>query len=154
MRRREPPSGTVALPQGDEAPARAELRRQVARLERRLAELFASAFGHGTIEWSVPAPPGGPRILGVGELEQVRDEMAVRIADVRVLLDEQAAVEESNRQLIERMLEEPERFKWVRVSNADIGERGCFHWHVRPRWGILGMFLGWWRVKLSSGCPL
>ncbi len=23
-----------------------------------------------------------------------------------------------------------------------------------PRWGIIGMFLGWWRVKLSSGCPL
>ena len=40
------------------------------------------------------------------------------------------------------------------VSNEDIGERGCRHWHSRPRWGILGMLLGWWRVRLSSGCPL
>ena len=49
---------------------------------------------------------------------------------------------------------EPEKHKWVRVGNEDIGERGCKHWHVRPRWGILGMMLNWWRVRISSGCPL
>jgi len=49
---------------------------------------------------------------------------------------------------------EPERFRWVRVSNEDVGETGCRHWHSRPRWGVLGMLMGWWRVKLSSGCPL
>ena len=52
------------------------------------------------------------------------------------------------------MLLEPERHKWVRVSNEDIGEPGCKHWHVRPRWGVLGMLMNWWRVKISSGCPL
>ena len=52
------------------------------------------------------------------------------------------------------MIADPDHFKWVRVSNEDIGERGCRHWHVRPRWGVLGMLMGWWRVKLSSGCPL
>ena len=52
------------------------------------------------------------------------------------------------------MIAEPERHRWVKVSNEDIGEGECRHWHARPRWGILGMFLGWWRVKLSSGCPL
>jgi len=25
---------------------------------------------------------------------------------------------------------------------------------VRPRVGLVGMFMGWWQVKLSSGCPL
>ena len=49
---------------------------------------------------------------------------------------------------------EPGRYKWVRVSREDIGERGCGHWHVRPRLGLIGMLMGWWQVKLSSGCPL
>jgi hypothetical protein len=52
------------------------------------------------------------------------------------------------------MLLEPERHKWIRVANEDIGEPGCKHWHVQPRWGVLGMFMNWWRVRISSGCPL
>ena len=67
---------------------------------------------------------------------------------------ERTAVEEQFRCRIEEMLLDPEAHKWVRVSNANIGEPGCKHWHVRPRWGILGMFLNWWRVRISSGCPL
>src|SRR6476620_9082323 len=124
-----------------------------ARLERELGELFASAFPRRQIEWDV-APVGGPRILGLAELEQVRDRLAARVADVRAVLSDHAYVEEKNRELLERMIAEPERFKWVRVSNEDSGEPGCAHWHSRPRWGLLGMLAGWWRVKLSSGCPL
>lgn len=93
-------------------------------------------------------------MLGVGELEEVRDAMAARLADIRALLADRAETEEANRELIERMIATPKHFKWVRVSNEDIGERGCGHWHVRPRLGIIGMLLGWWRVKISSGCPL
>jgi hypothetical protein len=52
------------------------------------------------------------------------------------------------------MLLEPERHKWVRIGNEHIGEPGCKHWHVQPRWGILGMLMNWWRVRISSGCPL
>jgi hypothetical protein len=40
------------------------------------------------------------------------------------------------------------------VTNADVGEPGCRDWHVRPRFGLLGMLAGWWRVVVSSGCPL
>src|SRR5215208_840771 len=57
---------------------RLELRRQIALLEKRLGELFASAFPRAGIEWGVPAV-GGPRILGVAELERVRDGLAVRL---------------------------------------------------------------------------
>ena len=42
----------------------------------------------------------------------------------------------------------------LRISRADVGEPGCGHWHSRPRLGPLGMLMGWWRVKVSSGCPL
>jgi hypothetical protein len=150
-----PPSAAelAALVGGDERGARAELRRQIARLERELGELFASAFPRGGISYDVPAT-GGPRLLEIGELETIRDALATRIADVRGLLHDRAYVETQNRELIERMLAEPEKFKWVRISNEDIGEQGCRHWHSRPRWGLLGMLMGWWRVRISSGCPL
>jgi hypothetical protein len=141
------------LHQGDERLARVELRRQIARLERELSELFGSAFPTAEgIEWAV-GPAGGPRILGVAELERVRDELAKRVGEVRAELDARAAVEEQNRLLLERMLAEPERFPWIRVSNEDIGEPGCRHFHSRPSYGVLGMLMGWWRVKVSSGCP-
>jgi hypothetical protein len=42
----------------------------------------------------------------------------------------------------------------VRVANRDLGENGCGVWQVRPRLGLIGMLMGWWQVKLSSGCPL
>ena len=83
-----------------------------------------------------------------------RDGDRVDVADARRALSERTYVEEQNRRLIEEMQLEPERHRWVRVANEDIGEPGCKHWHVRPRWGVLGMLLNWWRVVVSSGCPL
>jgi hypothetical protein len=133
--------------------AREDLRRQIGDLERELGELFATAFPRAGIEFGVPAA-GGPRVLGVRDLERVRDALAARLQTARAELTSRVDVEEQNRELIERMIVEPERHRWIRVSNEDIGERGCRHWHSRPRWGLLGMILGWWRVKLSSGCPL
>jgi hypothetical protein len=133
--------------------ARRDLRRQIGALERELAELFASAFPRRGIEFSVPGG-GGPRVLDVAELEQIRDALAARVHDVRSWLSDRGYVEERNREFLEQLVAEPERFPWVRVSNIDIGEPGCRHWHSRPRWGLLGMLMGWWRVKLSSGCPL
>jgi len=97
---------------------------------------------------------GGPRMLSTGELERIRDALAARLADTRAELARRADAEEANRGLVERMIAEPAEHRWVKVSNEDVGEPGCRHWHSRPRWGILGMLLGWWRVRLSSGCPL
>jgi hypothetical protein len=133
--------------------ARRDLRRQIGALERELAELFASAFPRRGIEFSVPGG-GGPRVLDVPELERIRDTLAARVQDVRSWLSDRGYVEERNREFLEQLIAEPERFPWVRVSNEDIGEPGCRHWHSRPRWGLVGMLMGWWRVKLSSGCPL
>lgn len=140
-------------PAGSERAARAELRRQIARLERDLGELFADAFPRRDIDWTVGAA-GGPRVLGVAELERTRDGLAARLGDARAEIARRADVEEEHRALVERMIADPAGHRWVRVRNEDAGEPGCKHWHSRPRWGILGMLLGWWRVKLSSGCPL
>jgi hypothetical protein len=144
-------AGDVRVASGREV--RDELRRQIASLEARLGSLFVSAFPRGGIEWRVGAL-GGPRMLGVEELERVRDALAFRLREAEAELARRGAVEEANRGLLEEMIAAPEHHPWIRISNEDIGEPGCRHWHSRPRWGLLGMLLGWWRVKLSSGCPL
>lgn len=146
-------SRTVVRPGVDERAARRSLLDQIAKLEAELAKLFCSAYPRTGFDWAV-ASRGGPRILSLGELEAIRDEMAERLEDNRRELSERTLVEEHNRRLIEEMLLEPEKHRWVRVSNRDIGEPGCKHWHVRPRLGLLGMLMGWWRVRISSGCPL
>ena len=138
----------------DERLARAQLRQQIARLEVELAGLFGQAFGHTEIEHRVAAVAAEPRVLDLGELEQVRDALADRIAEARLTLHERALVETDNRELLRRMIAAPADFKWVRVTRSDVGEPGCGAWHSRPRLGPLGMLMGWWRVKVSSGCPL
>ena len=142
--------GTVEV---DERAARRSLLQQIGRLESELASLFCSTYPRAGFDWTVGSR-GGPRVLSFRELEQVRDDLAERLAGNRRALSDRTWVEEQNRRRIEEMMLEPERHKWVRVGNEDIGERGCKHWHVRPRWGILGMLLNWWRVRISSGCPL
>jgi hypothetical protein len=149
-----PPEGLdTILYEHDEREARADLRRQIAAMEFALARLFGSAFPRKGIDFSVPGM-GGPRLLSVDELEKVRDGLAARIQEVKAGLHDYAVVEEGNRALIEEMLADPASHKWERVYNEDIGEPGCKHWHATPKWGPLGMLLGWWRVKISSGCPL
>lgn len=133
--------------------ARVELRRQIARMERELGELFADTFPRRGIDWSVGAA-GGPRVLGLGELERIRDDLAERVADAKVEIAERADHEQGSRELVERMIADPAEHRWVRVRSEDVGEPGCRHWHSRPRWGFIGLLCNWWRVKLSSGCPL
>ena len=139
-------------PPGERA-ARGSLLDQVARLEDELSGLFVSGWPRKLHEPCVPAR-GGPRLLALGELELLRDDLAERLDEARRAFAEHTLVEEGHRERIEEMLPDPAAHRWVRVSNADIGEPGCKDWHVRPRGGILGMFASWWRVVISSGCPL
>jgi hypothetical protein len=139
--------------EGDELAARRSLRAQISKLEAELAAAFVAAYPRKGIEFRVRGRRG-PRLLSLGELEQLRDDLAHRLHEARRTLDDRAEVEARNRRLIEDMLLEPGKYKWVRVANADIGEPGCKHWHVRPRLGVIGMLAGWWHVKISSGCPL
>jgi hypothetical protein len=148
------PATAVAVPQVDERAARRTLRDQIARLERELASACLDACPR--ID---PGPPpaalaSGPRLLTLGELERVRDGMAARLARVREDADAQLLRQAESRALLERMFEDPADHKWLRISNAQLGEPGCKHFHVRPRLGPIGLLAGWWHVKVSSGCPL
>jgi hypothetical protein len=149
-----PTPGLAPYVETDESASRRTLRGQIARLESELADLFGTTFPREGFEWVVAGAARGPRVLSLAELERVRDALAERLAENRRRLDERALVEERNRRKIEEMMLEPERFKWAWVSNEDIGERGCKHWQVQPRYGLLGLFFNWWRVRISSGCPL
>jgi hypothetical protein len=142
---------TRTLP--DERAARRTLLDQIARLEEDLSQLFCSMWPRKGFTFSV-AGRGGPRLLSLGELEDLRDELAARVQHVRRTLSDRTYSEEQYRRLIEEMMLDPASHKWRRVSNEDIGEPGCRHWHVRPRWSFIGMLMGWWRVVISSGCPL
>jgi hypothetical protein len=146
----------LRTPALDEAAARRTLRDQIARLEDELCGLVLSAWPA-----TVPSGTAGPSLSGRGaallslaQLEQARDALAARAAAARKALDERGRLQEEARRAREELLLEPERHRFIRVTNADVGEPGCRDWHVRPRFGLLGMLAGWWRVVISSGCPL
>ena len=137
----------------DEASARRNLREQIARLERQLADAFVTAFPMGGLDQPPPIA-GHPRLLDLGELELVRDELTERLRQARLTITRCADEQAEKRLLLERMLLNPADHRFARVSCRDLGEPGCGVWQVRPRLGLIGMLMGWWQVKLSSGCPL
>ena len=144
-----PPQPAVA----PERAARNALRTQIARIERELAHLAAATYPR----LSQLAPPSvyrGPRVLGLGELERVRDGLAERLTIQRAAAAEQAARQADARALLERMYLDPPAHRRVRLVNADLGLPGCTAYEVVPRAGVVGMLAGWWHVKVSSGCPL
>jgi hypothetical protein len=140
-------------PDVDERAARRTLRAQIGRLEHDLGAAVVAAYPR-LPAGAASVSHAGPRLLGLEDLERIRDDLAGRLSDVRAQAAAQGERQAAKRVLVERMLLDPGRYRWVRVSNEDIGEPGCKHWHVRPRLGVIGMLAGWWHVKISSGCPL
>jgi hypothetical protein len=137
----------------DERAARRTLRAQIARLEGELSSAFVTAYRMGGLEQPEPMF-AEPRLLDLGELELVRDELADRLAAARVRISERADEQAEKRLTLERMLLDPGSHRFTRISCRELGEPGCGVWQVRPRMGLIGMLMGWWQVKLSSGCPL
>jgi DNA-binding transcriptional regulator YhcF (GntR family) len=138
------------LERGDEASTRTELRRQIARLEEELSgyarELRRGDPGH-------PLLQAKPRVADVSELERTRDALLEQIAQVRDKQARKGRRQSRARRQVEAMAREPEEHKWQWVSNEETGDPGCKTWHVTPRYGPVGALMGWWRVKVSSGCP-
>jgi hypothetical protein len=139
--------------------ARAALRAQIARLEGELSAALVAVFAIHGDPASVPAPDApragaAPRLLDLGELERVRDELAHRLAAAR---DGLAAQRESQRQARAQLGEmrlAPGHHRFRRISDRELGEGGCGVWYVAPRLGLIGLLMDWWEVKHSSGCPL
>jgi hypothetical protein len=137
----------------DERPARAALRDQIARLEEQLTGHVTSAFPRS------PAPPriggsNGARLQTLAELEERRDALEAALSRMRRDLDALGKRQEQARGRLEAIVLDPGAHRWERVTHEDIGEPGCRQYHARPRMGLLGVLMSWWRVIVSSGCPL
>lgn len=135
----------------DQRGARRELRRQIGRLEAELASYPRELQPPPSPE---ERPHHGGRIAGVAELEATRDELLERVAKVREADARREGRRTRARGKVEQMVRDPEGHKWHWVSSAETGDKGCKEWRVTPRYGPVGAALGWWRVKVSGGCPL
>jgi hypothetical protein len=128
--------------------ARRSLRAQIARLEGELAKITASTYP----PIAVPAGTGRggtPHMLDLAALERARDDLAGRVSTADRLRAGQAAGQAEARALLAAMLANPHEHKGVVVTNAQLGLPGCTTYRAVPR-----LFSRWWRVKVSSGCPL
>jgi len=140
-------------PPVEEDAARRALRGQIARLERLLADALVTGFPTDAVDVTV-AGRGGPRLLRLGDLEALRDDLAAQLQSARGTLTARAERQQAARTLLESMIAEPRRYRFLKVARADMGVPGCGSYEVRPRLGLVGMLMGWWHIKLSSGCPL
>ena len=102
------------------AAARRTLREQIARLERE------HAIVHRRLPRLEPGPPAprlaGPRLLPLGELERVRDDLAARTGDLELARPSRPPA--GPRRELERMLADPAH-RWRKLTNADLGLPGC-----------------------------
>ena len=72
----------------DERAARRTLLDQVARLEAELASAVLLHLAAQGLRSGVPGRGGGPRLLSLAELEELRDDLADRVADARRALSD------------------------------------------------------------------
>jgi hypothetical protein len=133
----------------DEHAARTLLRTQITRLEHRLA----AASPAGRAAATRPTPVDGPRVLDLGELELVRDDLVVRVGIADRMAAEHARAVAAAHALREAMVADPAAHRGAVVTAEDLDEPGCRRWSVRPVLGPVGRLAGWWRVRISSGCP-
>jgi hypothetical protein len=145
-------AGPVA-PAGADAVARRALRGQIARLERELAGVLASTYPR-IAPPPEPAPARGPRLLDLAALERARDALAARVSTAHRAAAAQAVAQAAARERLQAMLADPPGHKGERIANRELGLPGCTTYAVLPRLGPVGLLTGWWRVKVSSGCPL
>ena len=134
----------------DEAAARRELRRQIGRLEAQLASYPETATKD---EPTHPLLRPKAHIAGVGELEAVRDQLIERLKRARADADRRGKRQSRARGRRERMIGDPSAERWRQVGNDECGDPGCGETRAVPRFGPIGALAGWWRVKISSGCP-
>jgi hypothetical protein len=143
---------TRAIAGDAEAAARRALRAQIARLEGELATLVASS--HARIAPPPgPAPARGPRLLDLAALERARDALAARVSLARRAAERRRESQAAARERLAAMLANPPAHKGERIANRELGLPGCTIYAVLPRLGPVGLLTGWWRVKVSSGCP-
>ena len=135
--------------------ARRALRTQIEALHEQLRATLEASWAPETL--AAAAGPAGvgdvPRLLDLGELEVVRDGLLAGLEHVREAAARRAEGHARARALLERMYADPDAHRGVALTTDDLGIPGCCRWSVSPVLGVVGRLAGWWRVKVSSGCP-
>ncbi|MCD2193011.1 hypothetical protein LQ327_06360 [Actinomycetospora endophytica] len=133
--------------------SRRALREQVTALGEELRRTLAADWTSEALTAARGGSPGGPRLLGLGELEALRDDLLAHLDDVRAVSARREEEHVRARALLQAMYDDPGAHRGVRLTTDDLGLPGCCRWQVRPVLGVVGRLAGWWRVKVSSGCP-
>lgn len=135
--------------EADEAAARRELRRQIARLEADLA-----AYPEARSETSThPLLRPKGHLPTFAELSATRDELMERLREARKKAERKGERQARAHARREQIIGDPEAHRWDRVGNEECGDPGCGETRAVPRFGPIGRAMSWWRVKVSSGCP-
>lgn len=143
----EPDADPELAPEVDRRAARQSLRAQIARLESQLATYPEPGAGS-------PRLRPRPHIADIGELEAMRDGLVEALKQRRAEAKRIGAGRSEARAHVEEMVDDPAAHRWESISREQTGDPGCGHWQVRPAWGPVGALMNWWRVRVSSGCPL
>ena len=101
-----------------------------------------------------------PRVLDLGELERVRDELAERLHAARLTIAERAEIQAANRVRLEKMLLEPGKYRFVRIARERRRGAGLRRvagqaaaWPDRHADGLVaGQALLWLSVSQGSRC--
>jgi hypothetical protein len=135
--------------------ARRGLRTQIDALHEELRRVLEASWAPETLAAAVgPAGVGDvPRLLDLGQLEVVRDGLLAGLERVREAAARRAEGHARARALLEEMYADPDAHRGVALTTDDLGIAGCCRWSVSPVLGVVGRLAGWWRVKVSSGCP-
>ena len=150
---RPDPPVPVPVPDGaDESALRSELRRQVAFLEEEIAA-YAWHDRRDLGESGATARGTVPHLADSAELTETRDRLLERLTRLRGEAKQRGDREEGARAHVESMVRDPARHRWEVIRGEDLGEPSCVEYRVMPRFGPVGAIMGWWRVKVSSGCP-
>jgi len=135
--------------------ARRGLRTQIEALQEELRATLEASWAPETL--AAAAGPAGagvvPRLLDLGELEVLRDGLLAGLEHVREAAARRAEGHARARALLEQMYADPDAHRGVVLTTDDLGVSGCCRWSVSPVLGVVGRLAGWWRVKVSSGCP-
>lgn len=153
----DPPADDLAPfpdidPSGDSRAIRSALREQIGRLEHEISSYAWNDPGSPQPGWPRGTEPVG-RLVGVEELERTRAELIDRLRRLRGEAARRGSSQQQVRAHVAKMLSDPARHRWEMVDSAATGDPGCKNWRVVPAWGPVGAIMGWWRVKVSSGCP-
>src|SRR5919199_1076438 len=106
-----PAGGILVPPIAPERAARGDLRAQIGRLEREISQVLAGTYPRLDQGPAIPHAAGAPRVLGLGELEAVRDALAARLESLRTAAAEQAERQAVARAELAAMLADPAAYR-------------------------------------------